>query len=86
MGIIRFNVTAVVEQTIQCIGESDVHEIRKGLEEGKYATTISHEEGAETPYIIDVATGEPVAFVVSQYVPDNTPCEYFDFDTVEVEE
>lgn len=30
MDIIRFNVTAAVEQTIQCIGETDVHEIRGG--------------------------------------------------------
>lgn len=86
MDKIRFNVTAVVEQEIQCLDGIDVEGIQKGLEAGLYATTLSHEEGAETPYIIDVTTGEPVAFIVSQSVPKNSPCEYFDFDTVEVEE
>lgn len=86
MDTIRFNVTAVVEQEIQCMEGYDVHGIVAGLEEGTYATTIAHAEGEETPYIINVATGEPVAFIVTQEVAENTPNECFEFEIVKEDE
>ena len=80
MATIRFSATAVIEQEIQCMEGLYAQDIIAGLKSGAYATTLAHEEGEETPYIIDVVTNEPVAFIVSQSVAKNGPSEYFDFE------